>query len=481
MKAGFAEKDITPPPGTQRAGAYSILKLEEAHDPLKVRAALFEHGAERVLLLGLDVCMVSRKTVETARARINRETGIPPQNILIAASHTHSGGSLWGFRPEELADAPEIIKKLALERSPSVDVAFEDLALSGMAAAAVTASKNMRAEKFSFGKGMDGAAVFNRRFKMRDGGAVTHPGKGNPDILEPAGPADPEVAVIGAWDENGKLAGCIVNYACHGTCMCSMRCSADWIFRMEETIRGKFGRDVVVVFLNGASGDVTQVDNVSLRENHSGPEWADIVGTRVGAEALKVLVSSDKAKVSTLRCLSETIKIKRRVPCPQKTAKAIALSEKLADTPNNSDNMDFIWAKERVLADFIERKEPFATIELQAVQIGPVVILSNPAEFFCSPGLEIKKNSKFPVTMIAELANGGAGYVPDAKAFSASGGGYETRLTSYSNLDIHAGDIIVKASSELASRLAPEPMPAGPQIESPGAVWRYGNTPPELD
>lgn len=481
MKAGFSEKDMTPPPGTQRAGAYRVMHLGEMHDPIKVRAAVFEQDGERVALAGLDICMVSRKTVLSARSEISALTGIKPGNILIAASHTHSGGSLWGLREEELEGAPELIRKLAMDCSPSVDIPYEKQVISAIVSAVVEADKNKKVSSFSFGKGYDSEAVFNRRFRMKNGVSVTHPGKGNADILEAAGPVDPEVIVIGGWEEDGRLAGCVVNYACHGTCYSGMMPSADWIGYMESMIKAKFGQHVVTVFLNGACGDITQVDNISQRKHYSGLEWMDIVGTRIGAEAVKVLISSEKGNVSKLNCISETMTLKKRKSDPAKTEKALEkVNQMIADSTNwNKD--EFNWAKERVLADYLYKKSPERDVEIQAIQIGPAVILANPAEYFCSLGLGIKKASKFPFTMVTELANDCIGYVPDEEAFSKTGGGYETRLTSYSNLEITAGTKIKDKSIELSATFTPEAAPGGPQVEEIGDVWSYGNSAPELD
>jgi len=94
-------------------------------------------------------------------------------------------------------------------------------------------------------------------------------------------------------------------------------------------------------------------------------------------------------------------------------------------------------------------------------------------------GLDIKKASPFAFTFPVELANGCAGYVPTEEAFGPHGGGYETRLTSYSNLEITAGRQFADVGIELAKSLTPGPVPELPKVPF-GRAWSYGNRGPEL-
>ena len=121
------------------------------------------------------------------------------------------------------------------------------------------------------------------------------------------------MGVLSAWTPGGEFLGCVVNFTCHGTCGVGLNeYSADWPYFMDETIKGLMGREATVVFLNGACGDVTQVDNRSFTPPDFGPECGRFVGGRVGAEAVKVIVGSrerhDLAPISVrraaLRCRS---------------------------------------------------------------------------------------------------------------------------------------------------------------------------------
>jgi hypothetical protein len=80
------------------------------------------------------------------------------------------------------------------------------------------------------------------------------------------------------------------------------------------------------------------------------------------------------------------------------------------------------------------------------------------------------------------LANGCIGYVPTEEALGQHGGGYETRLTAYSNLEPTAGRQIVDTSLELARELKPGAVPAPAQAAPfQGQPWSYGNVPPEVE
>jgi len=477
FKAGFAERDITPDIGSEAPGGYGKAYHKSLHDPCKVRAAVFDDGKNRVALVGLDALFVHRQTVVAVRKAIAGKTGIPEGAILLGASHSHSSGPMAGAMPGEYDHATKLVQKLAYEHTTAADPKYLEKVERAIVEAVCAANASRAAARAGIGKGSERSVAFNRRFKMRDGRTVTHPGQGNPDILEPAGPTDPEVGVIGVWDEKKKLVGCVVNFACHATTSPG-GISANYIYYLEKVIQGYYGKDAVVVFLNGASGDVTQVDNQSPFKYPDGERWAQLVGGKVGAEALKVLLTMEPGTLLPLEAHTRLLTIKRRVPAPQRVKDCLELVQK---EPAKVGTTEWAFAKEIVLLDAKLQKEPAAEVEVQAVQVGPAVFLTTPAEYFCRFGLEQKAKSGFPFTFPVSLANGCVGYVPTADAFGDGGGGYETRLTSYSNLEVTAGDQMRDAGLELARWLKPGVVPAPPKpLPFAGQPWSYGNNRPEV-
>ncbi|MGB9604947.1 MAG: hypothetical protein ACPL88_03600, partial [Bryobacteraceae bacterium] len=396
--------------------------------------------------------------------------------VLIGATHSHSSGPIGMIRRGDYDQAPPLVQKLAYEHSTVDNPRYVERVLEQVVAAVGQARKNMTASRAAAGFGYESQVAFNRRLRMKNGQTWSHPGQGNPEIIAYAGPVDPQVGVLGAWDQSGRLLGCIVNYACHATTNPG-GISANWIYYLEQTLRGAMGQQAIVLFFPAPCGDVTQVDNLSPYARPSGEQWARLVGGRVGAEAIKVLLSSYPGPLMPVAFRRRTWKIARRKPAPEKVARAYRIVQQ---DPKQAGDTEWTFAKETVLLDALLRLAPEAEVEVQAVQLGPAIFLTNPAELFCQFCLEIKARSRYPFTFPVELANGCVGYVPTEEAFGPNGGGYETRLTSYSNLEITAGRQLVEAALELAGQLTPGPVPEPPKAPPFKAPWSYGNVPPEL-
>jgi hypothetical protein len=113
LTAGFAERDISPEIGMEQPGGYGKSFHRSFHDPCKVRAVVFGDGRARVALVGVDALMVPRSLVESARWGIGQGCGIPPEAVLIGASHSHSSGPTGMIQPGEYEPAPPLVRRLA--------------------------------------------------------------------------------------------------------------------------------------------------------------------------------------------------------------------------------------------------------------------------------------------------------------------------------------------------------------------------------
>jgi hypothetical protein len=477
LTVGFAERDITPEIGMEQPGGYGKAFHRTFHDPCKVRASVWSDGEARVALVGLDALLIRRETVEKVRREIQKRCGIAEDAILISASHSHSSGPVGMVMPGEFDRASPLVQKLAYEKSSCADPKYLELVERQLVEAVVAADAARAPARVGVGKGIEDKVAFNRRFRMKNGLTMTHPRQGNPDIIEPAGPTDPEVGVVGAWNADGKLLGCIVNFACHATTSPG-GISANYICYLEQAIRGFFGPETIVVFLPGCCGDITQVDNLSPYVAPKPEQWAKLVGGCVGAEAVKVLLTVEPGTTTPIAYKTKTLTVARRVPRPERVKACLELVER----EPAKDPTDWLFAKEIVLLDAVIQKQPQVDVEVQAIQVGPAVFVSNPAEYFVDYGLGIKRESPFPFTFPVELANGCVGYVPTEEALGPRGGGYETRLTYYSNLEPTAGTKIMNAGIELTKQLTPGAVPTRAKVAPwQGGAWSYGSVPPEVD
>jgi len=94
MKVGFGRIDITPPLGTTLCGHLVPLPAESVESRLYARAMCLDDGNTAVLIASCDVVMVTNETANQICSDAETATGVPAPNIIVCATHTHSGPSL---------------------------------------------------------------------------------------------------------------------------------------------------------------------------------------------------------------------------------------------------------------------------------------------------------------------------------------------------------------------------------------------------
>jgi hypothetical protein len=419
LKAGFAAIDITPEPGAEIPGGFGRLVAEGARDPLLAVAAVLSDGSATVALVGIDALALPRKVVEEARSLVERETGIPGKHVLAGASHTHSGGPIFdGF-------------------GASVDPVYATRVARSIADAVKRAHADLRKVEAGIASGREDTIAYNRRFLMRDGREITHPGKPGTahhgEIVRPAGPIDPEVGVL-ALREGERIRGLVVNYTCHVTVMGGRRFSADYVGVLRRRLEEAYGQGTAVVFLQGACGDVTQVDNLSPGTEF-GPERVELMGAKLAAEVVRVVRGAPWTAELTLAGASilQPVAV-RPEPDPDAERPPFGLGS----------GQEEVFARERALVAEIRKATPVLRTEVQALRIGPLGIAATEAEYFCEYGLRIKAASKHARTWVVGYANGYVGYVATPQAMVS--GGYEVRTARSSMLSIDAGQRILEAA-----------------------------------
>jgi hypothetical protein len=441
LQVGFGVGDITPPVGAQMPGGFTKREGKGVRDKLLAVACVVFDGTTPVALVGVDSLFITKPTVEQARRAILKATKIPTDNVLIGASHTHSGGPIAGCLGSD--ENPEYMDKVA----------------KAIAAAVGDAWNSLHAAEVGVGVGREDGVSFNRRFLMRDGREITHPGKPgtahHKEIVAPAGPIDPDVGVLAVRtpkvkDVPQKVVGLVVNFACHNTVVGGDQFSADYVAYLRKHLQGHYGENVPVVFLLGPCGDITQVDNMATSQDF-GPECADMMGLKLAGEAIRTVRRMTWLTDAPTAATVETVPVGIR-PDPDPDAERPAFGLGSDSSPVVRD----VYAEERKLVAEERKKTPNLMCEVQGIRVGPLGIATNGAEYFCEYGLRIKKASPFAATWVVSLANEWIGYVPTAQAFV--GGGYEPRTARSSKLSVAAGQKLLEEALKALGKLAPRGM-----------------------
>jgi len=229
VQAGGAKVNITPPVGVWLSGYGARDKpSDDIQDDLYARALAVSDGDNTVALVAVDLLWVPLHMTREIREIVASKTGIPEQNVMICASHTHFGPKI--YRETKLG--PDV-------QDNSVDDAYVQTLTKKIADAVFLAHQDLQEARVGANRNELTEVVYHRRPKNADG-SVTMAFSLPAEVLatrrivqEPAGatkvtfrdpegqpqrtfgPIDPEVWTLRVEDANGVLIGSMVNFACH--------------------------------------------------------------------------------------------------------------------------------------------------------------------------------------------------------------------------------------------------------------------------
>lgn len=417
MKAGFAEIDITPPPGTKKGGWMEDLEARHFLDPLYARVAVFQDEiGGKIAFIQLDTLSVRWSDTDDLRKRIALAHGFPAGNIMVAASHNHAG--------------PAVARLAPVAREAAY---VEDLKQKCVSAFAQALSGLEQAEAgFACVKEFD--VAFNRRIVMRDGTVKCQAVlRDFPDALYIEGPVDPEVAVVIVRNKSGRILGTLVNFACHPTHHGGTdEISAGFPGALAAKMRA-WGCPVTL-FLNGAYGNTIAFDY--QRGNLLSKEQA---GERLFDDVQKAFLGMQFSSKLSVDAKASAVQLPYRNITDDEYHGRVRGAQRFRDDEFYEKEIDLLKAK--------IAKQGAQPAEVQVIRLGDWRFVGIPAEYFVEHQLRIK-TATFPKrSFVVGGANGMVGYVPTKDAFTR--GGYETTLGPVSHLAPEAGDLLAAAAIDL--------------------------------
>jgi len=433
LKAAKGRVKITPPTGTPMAGNIRLdNKSRGVHDDIYCNILILNDNNTKICLLGFDIIGLDYTTCNDIKTRIEKATDLISANIVIWATHTHSGPDTGIF--------------IAYGSNDSINSYLENIAVK-VVAGVVSANEKYEEVILKSGKINVADLSFNRRLVRKDESVVMNFEEFSIDeITGTTGPVDEELITLSAWDKNGSLFALLVNFSLHPAILVGYKwlISRDFVNYLDEYITANYGTQALTLFANGAEGNINHLNYQNPNQLRSFEE-AERVGKKLGAYVTDCINASTVLD-GKIRFIAEKVTIPLREITEDEKQWADMVIERDKDLAE--DMLDGIPDKTyaKMIKEMLVRTDKECETVLQGMAIHHFAFVTFPGEAYVEFGLKVKELSPYKSTMVIGLANSQAGYIPKAEAFSQ--GGYEVRTAWTSQLVHQAGDILVNLVKE---------------------------------
>jgi neutral ceramidase len=387
FKAGAAKIEITP--AQLPKGSEGIL------DRIYARAIVIDNGASRAALVSADVGMFGEQVWRTVSQRIEKELGIPAQNLIMNPTHTHSAS---GGTAEQVFNVIQ------------------------------AASDKLQPARIGYGTGVSYININRNIIDRKTGKWWEGP---NYD-----GPSDKTVAVIKFETINGDPIAVYLNYACHAVVTGNTdMISGDYPGATSRYIEDSFDDKIVAVFSTGAQGDQNPIyfqqtfDLRDIRIKDYAKRGQDISnamppggqGLNKQDPTVKKLLDQQKQMILTMgQMLGEEVKrvMRGMDTARMSTGGKIFAGQKMIRFPGRNR-----IGQGRAGIEATYQDGPDVELRLSLLMIDDIAIGGCNAEIFNLIAQRFKRESPVGRSIFVSMANGmgNSGYIPNDAAF-----GYQT-------------------------------------------------------
>jgi hypothetical protein len=363
FKAGAAVRMITPDPLLPVSGGIGIpnpttIKKGE----LYARALVLEKGTTRIAIVSIDNLGWPAVLGDKSRVLIK---GIPPENILIGATHTHSAPDAYGF-PDETG------KSL-------VDLKYLDWCVNQIADAVNEAIQNLEPASLK-------TAIAEANGKISYNYYA-------PQLYDPRGSVLQVLATSGK--KKDKPIATLINYAIHPEVIGSSRgiLSPDLCGPLYDRIAD--GGGGIAIFMNSAQGGMVTADN-RLPGNKEANDWNECIriGNLLADEALRIVSTAPVQINPDIYCASRIITF-----------------------PLENEGMKFIF--EHSPLQFKSNSIDSVSTRLNLLNIGTAQVLTIPGEALPNIGYYVKRHMNTKQPFLFGLTNDAFGYILDKVDFNS--------------------------------------------------------------
>ncbi|MBK9169490.1 MAG: LamG domain-containing protein [Bryobacterales bacterium] len=438
FRAGAHAVDITPTEfPVIVSGSFLSKTGTRAEGKLHARSIVLDDGATRIVLCVVDNLMMPRDLLDKAKALASEATGIPPDRMLISATHSHSAPSVMGALGTEVDETHR--ERLPGWIAESIAGAVKNLEPARAGWLSVDAPHHTHCRRWIARPDRIGEDPFGERTVR----ANMHPGYQNPEFIGPAGPVDSGLSLLSLQSRDGKQIALLANYSMHYVGAPGDAVSPDYFGPFAELMETKIGG--IAIMSQGTSGDQHWMDYGQPRQQMTAARFAE----ELAAQAHEAFGRIQYRDTVPLAMAEAALPLSRRQPSPERLTWARKIVAELDG--RLPENRPEVYAREQIYVS----EEPRRELKLQALRIGDLGITAIPNEVYGITGLKLKAMSPFETTFNIELANGAEGYIPPPEQHKL--GGYTTWEARTAGLEVTAEPKIVETLLTLLEQVAGKP------------------------